>query len=33
MFISPDEFNVFACELVEVAGDMTEVRDEFTIVA
>ena len=33
MFVSPDEVNVFACELVEVAGDITEVRDEFTIIA
>ena len=33
MFVSPDEVNVFACELVEVASNMTEVGDEFMIVA
>ena len=32
MFISPFELNVFTGEFMQVAGDMTEVRDEFAIV-
>ena len=32
MLGGPNEFDVFACEVVEVTRDMAEVGDEFTII-